>query len=256
MADIEYRAKHVLESWGFSVEKIPESKLHGKKTPDFLVTDSTSTYIIEVKTRADDPAETVRRNQTLKDGKLFESSLPLIRNNTVSGIVRDAILQLAENKDGNAFRLVWLIATNRSQEAKSQQFEATLYGTTRMFDLDSGEGVHLPCYFFRDSDFFRFRDTLDAAIVSTSTSGKLYINTLSSRYDSFTKTRLYAHFGSAICNPVVEEAYGNAYIVDSDIDRKDENAVMSYLRSKYGCPKLTSIDLNYVSASVAYPDAT
>ncbi|MBI4972224.1 MAG: hypothetical protein HZC16_00205 [Candidatus Omnitrophica bacterium] len=256
MEDIESRAKHFLESWGFSVEKIPESKRHGKKTPDFLVTDETSVYIVEVKTREDDPAETLRLNQTLKDGKLFEAALPLVRNKTVSDKVRYASKQLANNKDGNAFKLVWLIATGRLQEAKSRQLEATLYGTTGMFDLDSGEGVHRPCYFFRHSDFFRFRYVLDAAIVSTLTSGKLCINTLSPRYNSFKQTRLYAHFGSAICDPAVEEALGGAYIVDSDVNRGDENAVMAYIRSKYGCPKLINVDIGCISATVGYSDAT
>ena len=140
--------------------------------------------------------------------------------------------------------------------AKSRQLEAALYGTTRMFDLDSSEGVHRPCYFFRDSDFFRYRNVLDAAIVSTLTSEKLCMNTLSTRYDSFKQTRLYAHFGCAIRDPLVEEARGDAYIVKSDVDRNDENAVIADLRSKYRCPKLMSIDVGCISASVAYPIAT
>lgn len=250
MEDIESRARHILESWGFSVEKIPQSKQDGEKTPDFLVSDATSVYIIEVKKREDDPAETVRRDKTLKDGKLYELYLPPVCRTRV----RYASIQLANNQEGNAFRLIWLIATGRSQEAKSRQLEAALYGTTRMFDLD--EGVPRPCYFFRDSDFFRYRDVLDAAIISTHTSVKLCMNTLSTRYDSFKQTRLYAHFESDISDPRVEEARGDAYIVDSDVDRKDENAVMADLRSKYRCPKLMSIDVGCISATVTYPYAT
>jgi hypothetical protein len=252
MIDIESAIKGILESWGFSIEKIPESTRQGEQTPDFVVKDAESFYILEVKTREDDPAQTAKRNETLQLGALFAEHLPLVRRNTVSGIVRDAYDQLKSvDADNGAFRLAWLVASDRAQDAKSRQFEAALYGTTRMFDLDSAEGVHRPCYFFRNSDFFRYRNVLDAAIVSTLESAKLCLNTLSPRYSSFKQTQLYARFGNAICDPVIEEARGEAYIVDSDVNRNDEAEVMAYLRTKYGSPKLMNIDLGWTSATVS-----
>jgi hypothetical protein len=43
------------------------------------------------------------------------------------------------------------------------QFEATLYSSTTICDW-SDEGECKVYYFFYNSDFFRFKDTLDAAI--------------------------------------------------------------------------------------------
>lgn len=83
MIDIESTIKGVLESWGFSVEKIPESTRQGEQTPDFVVNDAESFYILEVKTREDDPAETAKRDETLQLGALFAEHIPLVRRNTL-----------------------------------------------------------------------------------------------------------------------------------------------------------------------------
>jgi Holliday junction resolvase len=89
MADIESKVRSILESWGFSVEKIPETNRPGGQTPDFIVNDALSTYFVEVKTRQDDPAKMPRRDELLMRGELFEELLPLARSNTVSRSLSD-----------------------------------------------------------------------------------------------------------------------------------------------------------------------
>ena len=128
--------------------------------------------------------------------------------------------------------------------------KSTLYGTTSIVNLDSVEGAY-PCYFFRNSDFFRYKNVLDAAIVSTTKSHKLCLNPLSCRCESLKNTELCARFGTAVRDPINEETAAKAYIVDSQVDSKDEEVVLTYIRKKYGKPKLMNIDLGYVSATVA-----
>ena len=248
--DLEPAVKDVLESWGFSVEKIPESSRTGEKTPDFKVRDRAVEYILELKTRRDDPEREVARTRTLTCGELFEEHMPLVRRNTIAGIIRDACQQLENHEDRTPFRVVWLAATDSAQDAKMRQFEAALYGLTQMFDWD-GDSFHRPCYFFRNSEFFRHRLVLDAAIVSSLSTAKLCLNPFSSRASAFRSTEMVARFGTAVRDPLTEEAAGEAYFVDCDLDRKDEEAVMAYLRTKYGRPKLCNIDLGYHAATVS-----
>jgi hypothetical protein len=50
-----------------------------------------------------------------------------------------------------------------------------------------------------------------------------------------------------------EEKAGAAYIVDTDIDRKDEPSVLAYLEQKYGLTRAMNMDMNLASATVAMP---
>jgi hypothetical protein len=252
MATLEGEVKRVLESWGFSAEMIPVSTQAGVKTPDLSVEDEASRYLIEVKERDEDPAVSAERSQTLGVGELFAEHLPLSRTNTNSGVIRDAAKQLKAHGDKDTFRLVWLIGIGEHQEAKYHQFKAALYGTTNMFDLDAARVVHMPCYFFRDSEFFRHRAVLDAAIISTQTAATLCLNPMSPRFEDFKATKLCRHFGTSICDPLAEVDSGQAYIVDAAIDRSNENAVIAHLREKHNAPKLMHIEIGEHSATVAY----
>lgn len=238
-----------MKEWGFSVEKIPESEKKGDKRPDYEVTVDGSTFLIEVKSREDDKNEVVEREKTLEKGEIYGQHKALVRKNTLSGIIRDACDQLKNYGSEDNFRIIWLCAIDDAQEAKFEQFKAALYGKTQMFDLD-GDGYHRPCYFYRDSDFFRYRSTLDAAIVSTLSMVELCFNPFSSKNTEFQNSKFTATFKDSICNPIKDESEGYAYLVDSEVDRKDENAVMRYLREKYNAPKLQKIDLGWHSGSI------
>lgn len=177
-----------MKSWGFSVEKIPESNEHKTKTPDFFVKDANHSYLIELKEKEDDLLELKHKSDVLKSGDIFGKSISVKRNNTVSGIIRDAYEQL-EPYENSDFRLAWLLATGDNQQAKFNQFVASFYGTTRLFTLD--DVYHKPCYFFTDSDFFRYKNVLDAAIVSTTSEVRLLVNPFSPNYQIFKESKLF-----------------------------------------------------------------
>ncbi|SOB77397.1 hypothetical protein SAMN04488490_3203 [Marinobacter sp. LV10R510-11A] len=253
--DIEQAIGEQLKQWGFSVEKIPESLVSGQKRPDYKAWTDTETYLIEVKSREDDPEEMQERENVLNQGDVYSEHKPLIRKNRVSGIIRSAYDQLKDYGESEWFKVAWLCATGSAQEAKFEQFKATLYGTTQIFDLD-GDGYHRVCYFFRNSEFFRYRNVLDAALISTHTGGTLCLNPHSPKFEEIRSSALGGKLGSAVIDPVASESVGDAYIVDSGVDRNDENAVLEYLRGKYDRPKLNKIDLGWHSGTVQEPSST
>lgn len=250
--DIEQAIGEQLKQWGFSVEKIPEATVPREKRPDYKVWLEDETYLVEVKSREDDPEESKERKEVLSQGEIYSEHKPLIRKNTVSGIIREAHDQLKDYGEPEWLNVVWLCAVENAQEAKFDQFKAALYGTTQIFDLE-GDGFHRACYFFRNSEFFRYRDVLDAAFVSTLSQVTLCLNPHSPRFEEVRSSKLAEKLGSAVIDPVVRESNGEAYIVDSDVNRNDEEAVLDYLREKYGKPKLNKIDLGWYSGTVQDP---
>ena len=248
--DVEDAVRATLETWGFRVEKIPETDV---PTPDFIVCDDSAAYLVEVKTRGDDPALTRARDQVLRRGEVFTESLALVRHNRISSIIGHANRQLAKfMNDDQVFRVVWVVVTGRATDAKCLQIQASLYGSTTIIDFESVSNG-FECYYFRESDFFRDRDVLDGAVVSNLDSGKLCLNTLSPRYITFKHAKLAAQFAAGLVDPVAQEAAGTAFIVDSDIDRKNQAAVIEYLQRKYKRVRLMNIDLGYHSAAIAVP---
>lgn len=253
--NIEEAIGEQLKQWEFSVEKIPESLVSGEKRPDYKAWTDIETYLIEVKSREDDADEMQERENVLNQGDVYSEHKPLIRKNRVSGIIRSAYDQLKDYGKSEWFKIAWLCATGNAQEAKFEQFKAALYGTTQVFDLD-GDDYHRACYFFRNSDFFRYRNVLDAAFVSTLTEVTLCLNPHSHKFEEIRSSALVGKLGSVVINPVASESVGDAYIVDSDVDRNDENAVLEYLREKYDKPKLNKIDLGWYLGTVKEPSST
>ncbi len=253
--NIEQAIGEQLTRWGFSVEKIPESSVPGEKRPDYNVRLEDETYLVEVKSREDDPEASKERKEVLNQGEIYSEHKPLIRKNTVSGVIREAHDQLKDYGEPEWLNLVWLCAVENAQEAKFDQFTAALYGTTQIFDLD-GDGLHRTCYFFRNSEFFRYRNVLDAAFVSTVNQVNLCLNPHSPRFEKVRSSKLVEKLQSAVIDPIVQESNGEAYIVDSDINRNDEKAVLNYLREKYSKPKIIKIDLGWHSGTIQVPKIT
>lgn len=140
--------------------------------------------LIEEKTKLDDPARLAKREEVLKSGEIYSSSRRIIRDNRLSGIVRKAAAQLESSSSRkHDFRLMWFTATGHEAEALFHQFIATLYGSTNIIEMNSSS--FRSCYFFRNSDFHRHRQTIDGAVVARvrgqELTAKLCLNPLSAR---------------------------------------------------------------------------
>ena len=238
----------ILERWGFDVEVIPEVEA---KTADLLVTGSERT-LLEVKTREDDPHRVAAEDEVLSRGELATGSEAYGYKNRVSGIIRRAVAQLKTYPPGASdLRMLWLRCSGRFEEVQRQQFEATLYGTTQIVDHENSDGSR-PAFYFHNSDFFKHRDTLDAAVVSTTTKAQLLVNTLSPNAESVRCSSFAAAFGKAVFDPSQLEAAGEAFVVDSDVDRRDSAAVLRDLQRKTGRKALQSIGMahHWIMASI------
>jgi hypothetical protein len=242
----------VFKHFGFDVEPIPTD---AEERADWKVTVGPFIVLVEEKIKLDDPEMQVRRRAALDGGQVFPTHVPIKPDNTLSGITRKAATQIIATAPHvpHDFRIVWFTAAGRLHEPKQMQYVATLYGSTNIFQL--GQSRLKRCYFFRNSDFFRHRDTLDGAVVAElddqNISTRLCLNPLSPRYEKLKASPLSASFGTAIIDPLKEEADGEAYLVDCDLDRAKTNEVLQFLQSKYRVDKIMDMDMGFASAEVA-----
>ena len=249
-------AKALLEHWGIAVEKIPESDAQGKQEADLFADFGGVRVLIEEKTKADDAAYLAKRAQGLGAGEIHAATLPIRRDETLSGLIRDASHQLRSSSEKpHDFRLMWFTATGIQAEGKYEQFMATLYGRTNILEMNAAN--YRRCYYFRHSDFFRRANVIDGAVVAhtngKSISAKLCLNSLSPRFDALRKSPVLRPFGSAVEDPASLEAEGTAFVLDATLDRKQEGPLLSYLQQKYGTGPLMKFDMGYTSASILVP---
>ena len=249
MLDYEPIVKRWFSSHGYEITKIPETN---EESPDFLILDHTSTYILELKTKFPSDEEIDEREKILSMGEIYGIDELIARKKELSKIIHKAKNQLRNYKKGqDILRLVWLSSTGYLAELRLDQFETTLYGSVY---LQSTERYGC-CYFFSNSDFFNYREVLDAAIVSKESDGKksvrLLINPLSPRYSQMKDSSLLKCFKEgSIVDPIALEEKGLAFLVDGDVDRKDKEAVLQYLKGKYKSDKIIISTTVYVSETI------
>jgi len=249
-------AKALLEHWGVAVENIPESDAQGKQEADFLADFGGVRVLIEEKTKEDDEGLLAKRVRALDSGEIYASTLPIRRDETLSGLIRNASHQLnSSSEKPHDFRLMWFTATGTQAEGKYEQFMATLYGRTNILEMNASN--YRRCYYFRHADFIRRADVIDGAVVAhtdgKSIAAKLCLNSLSPRFDALRKSPVLRPFGSAVEDPATLEAEGTAFVLDARLDRKLEGPLLSYLQQKYGTGPLMTFDMGYTSASMLVP---
>lgn len=152
--------------------------------------------------------------------------------------------------------MICFVGTGHNAEARLLQLEATLFGRTTVCDWSTENGPCRDCYYFGFSDFYKYRDILDGAILidANSEEGKLCINDHSPRYNRFRESSLAQVFGTAVIDAPKLDHDGDAFIVYADIDRKNKQAVFDYLRRKYSLGDLVmDMDMKMASAQVLVP---
>lgn len=237
--------------WGANVTPIPTSS---KEESDLLVEYPGLRLLVEEKTKFEDPTREAERNETLAQGQVHGSTQPLRHNNRLSAIVGKASKQLSSTgaEVDHDLRIIWFTGAGFDGEAKHHQFMSTLYGSTRVFQLH--EPTMRTCYFFRNSDFFRYREQLDGAVASylngNSITLKLCLNPYSAQWQALRDSTFASNFKVGLVDPMAEEARGEAYIADTDIQRTDEFAVLRFVEQKYDLKMAQHMDLGFTSAVV------
>ena len=249
-----FLAKRILEYWNFEVESLPTGD---SEQSDYLVTVDGLRFLIEEKTKFDDPEREASRDEKLANGNVHLESIPLVPSNRHSKIITGAVSQLvSSSKLSHEFRIVWFNAQGRNPEAKYNQFIATLYGTTNILELNSPH--YRRCYFFRNSEFYRHQAILDGAVVTyqdgNSIEMKFCLNSLSERYKCLRDTLFTHTFAQDVEDPLKAEENGTAFVLDGGIDRNDERELLSYLEKKYHTLPLMKFDLGHTSHSLIVPN--
>ena len=250
----ESHARVILEEHGFTVEPIAEEG--DAKRADFEVTDSESTYILEVKGRGltEKYRGLLARSHDEGHALLDRSTEPGPR---FSNTLKEAAAQLAETPcQDRAFHVVWISDLGTDSSFSVRQCERNLYGLadlTVMGTLDDADSwTSRPCYFYHHSDLYRHRD-IDAVVVGSEREGKLCLNPFSGRLLEFRQTRLFRMFPKgAVCDPSKLEAEGRAFIVSGEVDRRDARAVGRYVFDKYQV-RTSYSDEHHISTVMSIP---
>ena len=240
--------EHMLNAWGVPFVPIPTAN---DEQSDFLVTLGRSRILIEEKTKIDDPEQLQVRRQALESGKPHLVDKPLVRTNRLSGILGKAVRQLKSSSETYQydFALVWFTGTGLHGEAYCKQFISTLYGTVGIIEMNSP--FRRTCYFFQNSEFHRHAAFLDGAVAAhLDTDGKvsarLCLNPLSSRFKGLQQTKFAKLFGNAVVRPHAQERSGDAYVLRSDTDRRDESALLRELQVKYKTAPLQVMNVDHL----------
>jgi hypothetical protein len=247
-------AEQVLAQWGSSAEKLPTSK---KEESDWLAVLGGFRLLIEEKTKFDNPEHTTARSEAFVTNQLYSTVASLSRNNTISGIVKKAAGQLTSSAINVAHdaRIIWITSFGFDAEAKSYQTLSTLYGSTKAFTLE--DSALRECYFFHQSDFYRFRDQIDGALVAFNygdlVTMKLCLNPYAPRWQALRDSPFASKLPNGLIDPITEEAIGYSYVADTNIDRNNQEAVLNYLRAKYSKPTMLTMEMNMASALITAP---
>jgi hypothetical protein len=245
----------VLNAIGFQVEEIRESD---EATPDLLASAGNEKHLVEVKQKL-----SVREASNVSfdpDTGLpyfyFERSTGY--SNRLAGILHKAARQLKVEPTAadQPFRLAWVVATGPDANLFCTQMLASLYGIRQVsFRQRTGALSFLPCFYARNSVFFKYRESIDGVVVGGDRSGKLCLNDQSRRYDQLRCSLLAARFADGVIDPGMEEARGHAFQVTDDVAREREAALLEYLNSKYGDLQADRLfDLEHHRAEVWVPD--
>lgn len=251
--DTESLVKRVLEEhFHFEVEKIPESN---KKTPDFLVLDGTNEYLVEVKEKGSNP-ETIRtRRDAFSKGEIFRLSESLATKSVLQNVVRDGRKQIdsyATNQ--STFRIVWIHCRGLAYDATLEQIITGLYGSETIIHNDVDSIHSRLCYYFSFSQFYKYRDTIDAVMI-TGQNGEavLCVNNHSPRYEQLKKSELVNAMSVGVRDPINEEIEGRAFLVDGAVDRDNPSEVLFFLSKKYNIDRPSVMNMTHMEVHMAIP---
>ncbi len=246
----------ILDSVGFRVSTLPPDQIN--KTPDFNVLGKEDAYTIELKIKGDDPEEELGYESLHSGGEVAVKTTPLSYRNRLGGVIGSGVRQLQQHDpEGQTFHLLWLHCEGSDPELHSERYLATLYGSETLF-CDGAENL-VTCYYFHESSFFTWRDSLDGAFITYQTGSQqmkmiLCVNTLSPRVQAFRKSELPISLPGTVFDP--EGRYGlenNTMNADCDIPRSQTDGVIAYLIEKYSVERIMPIPMKKLEARVRFP---
>jgi hypothetical protein len=233
----------VLKQLGLKVDKLIEPG--DRQESDFLCYYNNETFLIEAKIRQDDQKEVAKREETLSKGEVYQKNDTLGRNRNISGKLKTARNQIISSSEFHKhdLRIVFHFSRGINPKAKCEQAKDTLMGRTEIFNMK--DSTCKPCYFFRTSDFYIYRDAFDAAIVgyvdgSGSMNLTIFLNPYSPRYEEAKKSEFLKQHRAL--DPIAEEAEGKAYMPDEGLNVRKSQDILDNLYKKYDNKMIQQLD--------------
>jgi hypothetical protein len=234
----ENEFRDVTSEWfrsrGFRIEKVSEDG--DEERADMLIFDDSVRVLLELKIKAENEAEADERDSVLNSGGIHRYSESSLRRNRMSALISKAVSQLMTTPIERDFNVLWLHGAGRYADHHGTRFIASLYGRRWLIAVSEQGGRY--CYYFDNSDFFRHRMALCAAIVSWGDEGLLCINDLHADASRFGESSFRAIFGKSCIDPPRAESNGEAYIAPADAERGNVDAMLKAVATKYNVPRL------------------
>ncbi|OYW73639.1 MAG: hypothetical protein B7Z37_20740 [Verrucomicrobia bacterium 12-59-8] len=210
--------------------------------------------LLELKIKSDNPDQIEASHAIMASGGIGSRSKALRPTNTVSGVISDGAKQMIEHDlQNDCHHALWLHASGYDAHAHWEQLLFTLYGSQRLVSTERGNMIL--CYFFHDSEFWRYRKTLAASFVSVwesegNLSVKLCINPHYSKKHEFRDSEIYTALSNGLLDVEQMEDGQEVFFMDGKCDRKDSRSVIEYLRAKYALNHLQTFDMGYQYAGM------
>jgi hypothetical protein len=224
MTPEEERAAKFLRDVGLSVKQVAT---RDTQTCDFRVRDDEHVYLVEVK---------LKKSPDLTQWADFAAhSRPvgLDYKETQRKLHEAAGQMSATRESADEFAVPWVtVAPTADEEILITQVVDTFFGVQRVGEPPYRRWKR--CYYFSESICFRHRE-VSGLMVDAKGGVRLCVNTLSPRLEKFKSSKLFGFFADRqwTIDPVEEERSGVSLLADCAVDRRDERAVLDYVKNKY-----------------------
>ncbi len=219
-----------LEALGFTVDAISEDD--EAKRPDLVAIKEGVRTFVEVKARVEDSAlRTNMESVALGSTEVVLNSLD--KRNSISSDIKQACRQLAAVAGPDDFRLLWFHAEDGPfVYGARDQIAATLLGIRMVLVESAGVKRERACVYAGHADFHRFQD-IDGAMIEVGGPMILMLNHFSPREAAFAASPICKIVGSAVFDVTKVRKNAPFYVVDGDVDRNSDDALLGFLREKY-----------------------
>jgi len=248
----EDQFKPLLRSWfeskGFNVTDIPTAN---HPTPDFRIGNQAEEFLVELKIKSDDPENLARDSEILASGHILQRAVPLTRRNRLETIVEEGCAQMKSfDPEKQLLHFLWIHCVGRDARIHEERFRMTLFGQQTLLSMDGPSILH--AFYFLNSTFWHCRNSLDGVFLSVGDNLRLCVNTLGVDEQRLRASQVFAAHSNALCDPRALQQDPSILFVDGSVDRKNESAVLDFLRAKYGLNHLQKFQMGELSAAIAY----
>lgn len=229
----------LMERIGCRWKRIPHQ--NDQQTPDFLVEDGVTMYIIEVKEKKISDSIESEFWERLHRDEVCSMDTPLGPDKNIANSLRRGRRQVrsAVSPD-DAYRLIWMHCLGLEAEQIYRNVLSTIYGKQWLAPRIGkwGLGEAKECYFFHHSAAGRLPEVV-AFGVSSPTGAQLAINPFCEDVPEFKRTTIAEFFRtgdgsrSALIDPDEAASEDRIYLADCDVPRTPQRHVLNYLQRKY-----------------------